>query len=50
MAIGVTTISIAFGEVVSLMGRSSVSLAIAELPLAVLFLHNVVIQCDSLIK
>jgi hypothetical protein len=27
MAIGVTTISIAFGEVVSLMGRSNVSLA-----------------------
>jgi hypothetical protein len=50
MAIGVTTISIAFIEVVSLMGSFNVSLAFAELPLAVLFLHDVVIQCDSLIK
>jgi hypothetical protein len=50
MAIGVTTISIAFGEVLSLTGRFNMSLSIAELPLTVLFLHDVVIQCDSLIK
>jgi hypothetical protein len=50
MAIGVTTLSIAFTEVVSFMERFNVSLAFAKLPLAVLFLHDVVIQCDSLIK
>jgi hypothetical protein len=28
----------------------NVSLAIAELPLVILFLHDVIIQCDGLIK
>jgi hypothetical protein len=49
MAIGVTTISIAFRGVVSLVGMFGVSLAIVELPLTVFLLPYVVVQSDSLV-
>jgi hypothetical protein len=49
MAIGITTISIAFRGVVSLVGMFSVSLAIVELPLTVFLLPYVTVQSDNLV-